>query len=95
MVDKTSFSDALGVSLPDERTIPSDARACVNCAHARVELNTSVMRKAVTCKALPKFPVAVPVSGGIGIRFYHPTMELFEDCDLFELKLGVPDLTQR
>lgn len=83
MGEKTRFSEAASTTIPD---VPPDAKACANCSHARISTNAAVMRKVATCKALPKFPVAVPSQGGVGIQFFHPTMDLFEECDLFDLK---------
>jgi hypothetical protein len=37
------------------------ARSCSHCAHGHPFMNNTVMRTVVTCKALPKFPVAVTV----------------------------------
>lgn len=88
MAEKTTFSQLLPDAAPQ---VPPDAKACANCAHARIDMNAQVVRKVVTCKALPKFPVCIPSPQGMGIRFFHPTMELFEECDLFELKITPAD----
>lgn len=89
MSDKKRFSDLIPDNVPPP--IPQDAKACVNCAHARIEMNAAVMRTVVTCKALPKSPVAVPAKNGTGIQFFFPVMELHDECDLFLPRVGPGD----
>lgn len=77
MADKERFSDLL------KSEIPRQAKACINCMHARPRFELQLKRDVVTCKALPPQCVMFPTAQGPAIRFVWPTCELADECDLF------------